>query len=91
MYNYSNNLLPPVINDLYVSNNDVHKYSTRQKHLLYVNKNNINAPAKSVENTSVRVWNALQSKIYVNVPIQKFKKSSKYYLQENVLVSEYTK
>ena len=28
------------INDLYVPNNDVHKYSTRQKHLLYVNKSN---------------------------------------------------
>ena len=30
MYTYSNNLLPSAINDLYVSNNDVHKYYTRQ-------------------------------------------------------------
>ena len=30
MYKYSNNLLPPAINDVYVSNNDFHKYSTRQ-------------------------------------------------------------
>ena len=30
MYKYFNNLLPPAINDLYVSNNDVHTYSTRQ-------------------------------------------------------------
>ena len=30
LYKYSNNLLPPAINDLYVYNNDVHKYSTRQ-------------------------------------------------------------
>ena len=72
MYKYSNNLLPPAINDLYVSNNDVHKYSTRQKHLLYVNKSNINVYAKSFGNVSVRVWNALQSKIDVNVPISKF-------------------
>ena len=71
MYKYSNNLLPPAINDLYVSNNDVHKYSTRQKHLLYVNKSNINVYAKSFGNISVRVWNALQSKIDVNVPISK--------------------
>ena len=35
MYKYSNNLLP-AINDLYVSNNDVHKYSTRQKYVLYI-------------------------------------------------------
>ena len=30
MYKYSNNFLPPSINDLYVFNNDVHKYYTRQ-------------------------------------------------------------
>ena len=63
MYTYFNNLLPPAMNDLYVSNNDGHKYSTRQKHLLYINKININVYAKSFGNTSVRVWNALQSKI----------------------------
>ena len=40
MYKYLNNFLPPAINYVYVSNNDVHKYSTRQKHLLYVNKSN---------------------------------------------------
>ena len=91
MYKYSNNLLPPAINDLYVPNNDVHKYSTRQKHLLYVNKSNINVYAKSFGNVSVRVWNALQSKIDVNVPISKFKKSSKNYLQDNSLVLKYTR
>ena len=36
-------------------------------------------------NVSVRVWNALQSKIDVNVPISKFKKSSKNYLQDNLI------
>ena len=90
MYKYSNNLLPPAINDLYVSNNDVHKYSTRQNHLLYVNKSNINVYAKSFGNISVRVWNVLQFKIDVNVPISKFQKSSKNYLQDNSLVSKYT-
>ena len=39
MYKYANNLLPPVINDMYTTNSDVHNYSTRQKHLLHVNKN----------------------------------------------------
>ena len=72
MYKYYNNLLPPAINDLYASYNDVHKYSTRQKHLLRVNKSNINVYAKNFGNTGVRVWHALQSKIDVNVPISKF-------------------
>ena len=80
MYKYSNNLLP-----------SAHKYSTRQKHLLYVNKSNINVYAKRFGNTSIRAWNDLQSKIDVNVPILKFKKSSKNYLQDNLLVLKYTK
>ena len=91
MYKYFNHLLPPAVNDLYVCNNDVHKYSTRQKHLLYINKSNINVYAKSFGITSVRVWNALQSKIDVNVPISKLIKSSKNYLQDNSLVLKYTK
>ena len=53
------------------------KYYTRKKHLLYVNKSNINVYVKSFGNTGVRVWNALLSYIDVNVPISKFKKSSK--------------
>ena len=77
IYKYSNNLLPPAINHLYVSNNDVHKYSTRQKHLLYVNKSNINVYAKSFENTSVSVWNALHSKIDVNNQYQNLKSHPK--------------
>ena len=58
IYKYSNNLLPPAINDLYVFNNDVHKYSTRQN-IYFMNKSNINVYAKSFGNTSVCVWNAL--------------------------------
>ena len=38
MFKYSNILLPHAINDLYVSNNDGHKYSTRQKHLIIIHK-----------------------------------------------------
>ena len=44
MYKYFNNLLPPAIIDLYVSNNDVHKYSTRQKHLLYILRIHVTSP-----------------------------------------------
>ena len=47
MYNYVNNLLPPVINDMYTTNSDIHNYTTRQKHLLHVNKSNINIYSKS--------------------------------------------
>ena len=41
MYKHANNLLTPAINDLYIENCEVHNYSTRQRHLLHVNKSNI--------------------------------------------------
>ena len=91
MYKYANNLLPPVINDMYTTNSDVHNYTTRQKHLLHVNKSNINIYSKSFANTSARIWNAMQSEIEVNVSISKFKMSSKMYLQEHTLHSKYSK
>ena len=92
MYNHANNLLPPAINDLYIENCEVHNYPTRQKHLLHVNKNsNIKIYSKSFGNTSARIWNAMQSKIEVNVSISKFKICSKNYLQEYPLKLKYTK
>ena len=90
MYNHANNLLPPAINDLYIENCEVHNYPTRQKHLLHVNKSNINIYSKNFGNTSARIWNAMQYKIEVNVSISKFKISSKNYLQEHLLKLKYT-
>ena len=69
MYKHANNLLPPAINDLYIENCEVHYYPTRQKHLLHVNKSNININSKRFGNTSARIWNDMQSKIEVNVSI----------------------
>ena len=64
-YKHANNLLPPVINDLYIENCEVHNYPTRQKHQLHVNKSNINIYSKSLGNTGAHIWNAMQSKIKV--------------------------
>ena len=46
MYTYANDLLPPALNYLYTSNSDVHNYTTRQRHLLHVNKCDINTYSK---------------------------------------------
>ena len=61
------------------------KRSTRQKHLLHVNKSNINIYSKSFGNTSARIWNAMQSEFEVNVSISKFKIVFKLYLQGHSL------
>ena len=85
MYKYANHLLPPVMNDLYTINNEIHSYGTRQQHLLHINKGTINVYTRSFSNTSARVWNVLQSKLNVHVPIWKFKITLKKYLQDNKL------
>ena len=42
MFKYENGLLPGVMNDLYITNSDLHSHDTRQKHLLHINKGSIN-------------------------------------------------
>ena len=91
MYTYANDLLPPALNYLYTSNSDVHNYTTRQRHLLHVNKCDINTYSNSFGNASALIWNVLQSKIDVNILLSKFKISLKLYLQENSLQLKYTK
>ena len=91
MLKYANNLLPPALHYLYTSNSDVHNYTTRQRHLLHVNKSNINTYSNSFGNTSARIWNVVQSKIKVNISLSKFKISLKLYLQEHSLQLKYTK
>ena len=55
MYKYFNNFLPPAIYDLYVSNNYVHKYSTRQN--IYFILTRV---------TLMYTQKALESRMYVN-------------------------
>ena len=88
MYKYANNVLPPALNYLYTENCEVQNYPIRQNH---VNKSNINNYSKYFGNTSARIWNAMQSKIEVNVSICTFIISSKNYLQEHSLKLKYTK
>ena len=81
--NCKNDLLPPALNYLYTSNSNVHYYTTRQRHLLHVNKSTIKTYSNSSGNASTRIWNVLQSKIEVHISLYKFKISLKLYLQES--------
>ena len=91
MYKYANDLLPQALNYLYTSNSNFLNYTTRQRHLLYVNKSNINTYSNSFGNASARICNVLQSKIEVNISLSKFKMLFKLYLQEHSLQLKYTK
>ena len=85
MYKHVNGLLPDVMNKLYVTNNQIHNHFTRQHQLFYTSKGRTNVDAKSFSNISPRIWNALQTKIYVKVSISTFKNITKIFFLENKL------
>ena len=76
---------------MFTTNSDVHNYTAKQKHLIHVNKSNINIYSKNFGNTSACIWNAMQSEFEVNVSMSKFKIAFKIYLQEHSLKLKYTK
>ena len=91
MYKYVNGLLPDVMNELYVTNNEIHDHFTRQSHLLHTIRGNINVYTRSFRYISPRIWNLLQKKINVQVSIAKFKTSSKLFFLEQRLDINYPK
>ena len=77
MYKHVSDLLPEIINKLYVTNNQTHNHFTRQHHLFHTSKERTNVFAKRFSNISPRIWNAQQTKINVKVSISKFKNITK--------------
>ena len=78
MYKYSNNLLPPEIIDLYVLIMMFINIMQDKSIYFILRRVTLIFMQKSFGNVCVRVWNGLQSKIDVNVPISTFTKSSNY-------------
>ena len=77
MYKHVNGLLPNVMSELYITNDEIHEHNTRQCKLFHTNKGNTNLYAKGFSNISPRLWNALQKNINVNISIARFKNRSK--------------
>ena len=74
VYKLVNGLLPEVMNELYTINDQIHDHFTRQYDFPHINKGHSNVYTRSFGNISQRIWNALQTKIAVNVSLVKFKK-----------------
>ena len=91
MHTYVNGSLPPVMNDLYTLNSDIHDHYTRQSQLLHTKKGSINVFTKNFANISPRVWNAIQNILDVNVSMYIFKNRLKMFLQANTLELIYPK
>ena len=86
MFKYENSLLPPVMGELYLRNNEIHNYETRNG-----NKFSIAAETETFAHVSARIWNAITSKINVNTSISKFKIILKEFLRNNSLPLKYIK
>ena len=70
------------MNSLIVRNNDTHHYNTRQNHHLRGSRPTCKPVINSISNRS-GIWNAISSKLNINVSLYKFKYYVKLYLLEN--------
>ena len=61
------------MNSLIVRNNDTHHYNTRQNHHLRGSRPTCKPVVKSFSNRSVQIWNAISSKLNINVSLYKLK------------------
>ena len=77
MFKCSNSMLPNVISNLYIKNNEIHSHFTRNSNLLRIPKGTPNFTT-----ISARVWNEIVTKIIMDqhVSISKFKTMLKSYL-----------
>ena len=82
-------MLPNAMNSLIVRNNDTHLYNTRQNHHLRGSRPTCKPVVNSFSNRSVQIWNAISSKLNINVSLYKFKYSVKLFLLENELLITY--
>ena len=89
MFKLMNNMLPNAMNSLIVKNNDTHHYNTRQNHHLRGSRPKCKPVVNSFSNRSVQIWNAISSKLNINVFLYKFKLYVKLFLLENELMITY--
>ena len=88
MFKCSNNMLPNVISNLYIKNNEIHSHFTRNSNLLRIPKGTPNFTT-----ISARVWNEIVTKIIMDqhVSISKFETMLKSYLLVSSFTLTYTK
>ena len=86
MYKKPNGLITKTMSDLFITNKDIHSYDTRYKNIFRIHKVTINYTS-----LSARLWNILNMKIDVHVPLSQFKSSVINYLVNNTTEIKYSK
>ena len=86
MYKRVNGLLTDIMSDLCIVNNEVHNHFTIQYHFLHTSKEGNYVSIQCFNNTGpqIQIWNSLQKKVKILVPIAKFLSTSKHFFQEHI-------
>ena len=79
MYKLLNGFHPNIMSEICLVNNELHDHFTRQSHFLHPRKGNNHVYTQSFNHIGPRIWNSLQKKVNVLVPIVKFKMTSKVF------------
>ena len=91
MYKLLNGFLPNIMSEICMVNNELHDHFTIQSHFLHTIKGSTHVSTQSFNHIGPRIWNSLQKKVNILVPIAKFKITSKVFFQENILEWNYSK
>ena len=91
MYKLLNGFLPNIMSEICMVNNELHDHFTRQSHFLHTIKGSNHVSTQSFNHIGPRIWNSLQKKVNILVPIAKFKITSKVFFQKNILEWNYSK
>ena len=80
MYKYINDMLPPIFNNIFILNSDIHQYTTRQSEKFRVPKGKLSMSKRSIKYKGVLLWNNISDNIEYHHGIFTFKKQLKNYL-----------
>ena len=87
MFKHVKTQLPEISRGLFLNNNDVHNYNTRQKTMLHVPLTNSDVYKRTIRFTGVSVWNAICGQQFdTKCSIHTFKKKLRNHLIVNSLV-----
>ena len=74
MYKIFYKLQPPIINNIYTQNLNVHTHNTRHNHHLHVSTGSSDFYTKSFYCSSILIWNDIMKNVDVLVSLFKLKK-----------------
>jgi hypothetical protein len=80
MFKYTNSLLPPLFNNLFSMNMDIHRYPTRSAHLLRVPIVKTRLADKFITKTGGHIWNNLKTALNTSGKLGSLKKLLKLHL-----------